>query len=203
MELKKDGIYDSYEYIKYNNIKIDSVIINEYELSQINNGIKKQKRANIKKINLLYRSTRDGGLAENYHSKCDGYKNLLTLVKTSDGKKFGGFSSLQLNSFNGREKDDTAFIFSLDKKQNYYIKKGYNAIYFINERGPIFGETFASGSEFNINVDGKNCFEENSCYDDTGSSCCYDYGKEKHLLAGQKEFRVSDYEVFNLEFIEL
>ena len=28
MELKKDGIYDSYEYIKYNNIKIDSVIIN-------------------------------------------------------------------------------------------------------------------------------------------------------------------------------
>ena len=140
MELKKDGIYDSYQYIIYNNIKIESVIINEYELSQINHGIKKQKTANIKQLNLLYRSTRDGGSPENYHSKCDGHKNLWNLVKTSDGKKFGGFSSFEMKSINWAQKDETAFIISLDKKQNYYIKNGKNAVYFKKGRGPIFGE---------------------------------------------------------------
>ena len=153
-------------------------------------------------MNLLYRSTRDGGEAENYHSKCDGHKNLLTLVKTVEGKKFGGFSSLQLKNIEGAQKDDTAFIFSLDKKKNYYIKNGKDAVYFKSGRGPIFGTTYASGSEFNINVDGKNCFKEDSCFDDTGSSCCYDYGEEKHVLAGKKKFQVLDYEVFELEFVE-
>ena len=88
-------------------------------------------------MNLLYRSTRDGGSYKDYHSKCDGHKNLLTLVKTTDGYKFGGFSSLELKISGDGQKDDTAFIFSLDKKQNYYIKKGKDAVYFL-DRGPIF-----------------------------------------------------------------
>ena len=153
-------------------------------------------------MNLLYRSTRDGGLYTDYHSKCDGHKNLLTLVKTTDGYKFGGFSSLELKISGDGQKDDTAFIFSLDKKQNYYIKKGKNAIYFL-DRGPIFGQTFGGNSEFTINCDQKNCFEEESCCDDTGVHCCYDYKEgSKHILAGKCYFKVEDYEVLELEFIE-
>ena len=56
-----DEFYDSFKYIKNNNIKLDTVITNEYELEQINNGIRRQKKTNIKKMNFLYRSTRDGG----------------------------------------------------------------------------------------------------------------------------------------------
>ena len=45
---------------------LDTVITNEYEVAQINNGIKRQKKANIKEMNLLYRSTRDGGSANDW-----------------------------------------------------------------------------------------------------------------------------------------
>ena len=194
--------YDSFKYIKNNNIKLETVIINNLELAQINFGIRRQKKANIKKMNLLYRSKRDGGNVKDYHSKCDGHKNLLTLVKTTDGKKFGGFSSLQLKITGREQKDDTAFIFSLDEKQNYYIKKGKEAVYFI-DRGPVFGSTLGSGSEFTINLDSLNCFKEESCCDDTGSRCCYDYRKGKNILAGKYLFKILDYEVFELEFNEL
>ena len=195
--------YDSFKYIKNNDIKLETVIINKVELAQINNGIRRQKKANIKKMNLLYRSTRDGGEVKDYHSKCDGHKNLLTLVKTEDGKKFGGFSSLELKISGGSQKDDTAFIFSLDKKQNYYIKKGKDAVYF-KDRGPIFGKTYGIYSEFTINLGSKNCFKEESCCDDTGLSCCYDYEEgSKYILAGKYKFKVLDYEVFELEFIAL
>ena len=151
-------------------------------------------------MNLLYRNTRDGGSANDYHSKCDGHKNLLTLVKTTDGKKFGGFSSLQLDINNHNLIDETAFIFSLDKKQNYYIQKGKKAVCFIEKMGPIFGSTFGQSSEFSISI---NCLEEENSWDDTGKSCCYDYEKRrKSVLAGREKFKVLDYEVFELKFIE-
>ena len=204
MELINSGIYDSYKYIINNNINLESILIDKYEFSLINNGIRRQKKANIKKMNLLYRSTRDGGSPKDYHLKCDGHKNLLTLVKTIEGKKFGGFCSLELKNNGGPQKDDTAFIFSLDKRENYYIKKGKSSVYFEKERGPIFGNNLASFSEFHISVDGKNCFEEISCIDGTGSTCCYDYGEaRKSILAGTKYFKILDYEVFELEFLDL
>ena len=154
-------------------------------------------------MNLFYRNTRDGGSANDYHSKCDGHKNLLTIVKTENGKRFGGFSSLELKSSGGKQKDDTAFIFSLDKKQNYYIKKGKDAVYFL-DKGPVFGNDYSEGSEFTINYASLNCFKEESCCDDTGNHCCYDYEEgSQNILAGKFKFKVLDYEVFELEFIEL
>ena len=202
-ELKKDEFYDSMQYIINNSISINSVIIkNDHELAQINNGIKRQKNKNIKKFNLLFKCTKDGDSWKDYHSKCDGHKNLLTLVETSEGRKFGGFSSLLLKSSGGGQKDETAFIFSLDKKQNYYIKKGKNAVYF-EERGPIFGQTYGSYSEFTLNCGQQPCLTGENSYDDTGSRCCYDYGEgKKYVLAGKFEFRVLEYEVFELEFTE-
>ena len=199
---KKDEFYDSYKYIINNSISINSVIINAYELAQINNGIKRQKNKNIKKLNLLYKCTRDGDSWDKYHSKCDGHQNLLTLVKTTEGRKFGGFSSLILKSSGGGQKDGTAFIFSLDKKKNYYINKGKIAVYFY-QRGPIFGQIYGQSSEFTLQCDKKPSLSGENCVDDTGTNCCYDYGKgEKYVLAGKNEFNVLEYEVFELEFTE-
>ena len=127
---EKNKYYDSLQYIINNNIKIDSILIDEYELAQINDGIKRQKKANIKKWICFIEAQRDGGESKVYPSKCDGHKNLLTLVKTTDNFKFGGFSSLELRNKFGERKDDTGFIFSLDKKENYYVRKGQSAIFY-------------------------------------------------------------------------
>ena len=79
---KIDKFYDSLQFIKSKNINIGSLIINQYDLAQINEGIKRQKGTNIKRLNLVYRAIRDGGSASDYHSKCDGCKNILILVET-------------------------------------------------------------------------------------------------------------------------
>jgi hypothetical protein len=47
------------------------------------------------KWTLLYRGTRDGFGAANFHSKSDGHKNTLTLLKTFGSSYiFGGFISI-------------------------------------------------------------------------------------------------------------
>jgi len=198
-ELNKiDEFYDSYQYIKNKKIKIDSFIINEYELAQINNGIKRQIKTNIKRMNLLYRATRDGGKPEDYISKCQGCKNLLTVVITTNGRKFGGFSSLRLQKDGGAQKDNTAFIFSLDLKENYYIKKNKTAFCF---RGsPCFGQNW-----FNNDIAIANCFDKHGCCDYTGGKDhSYDYENgRKHFLVGKYNFTASDYEVFELEFVDI
>jgi hypothetical protein len=41
---------------------------------------------------LLWRGSRDGFGASDYHNRCDGHRNILTLVLDTDGNIFGGFT---------------------------------------------------------------------------------------------------------------
>jgi hypothetical protein len=41
---------------------------------------------------LLWRGSRDGFRASDFHSHCDGYANTLTLIQDTNGNKFGGFT---------------------------------------------------------------------------------------------------------------
>ena len=190
---------ESYNYITNNRIKIDSNIIkNNFELAQINNGIKHGFSKNIKKIKLLYRCSRDGDYKSKVNEKIVDHNNLLFLIETSENKKFGGFTSLYYKTSGDGQKDDYAFIFSLDNKENYYIIKGKNAVYF-SQNGVSFGLTYAGGSEFNIMWYEPCLTGYNSC-DDTGSNNCYDYGGRKHILAGKFSFVVLEFEAFEISF---
>ena len=189
---------DSLEYITKYNILIDSNIIqNNFELAQINNGIKHQLNKNIKRINLLYRCSVDGDSISEYHNKCDKHNNLLFLVETSENRKFGGYTSLYYCQSGGYKTDNNAFIFSLNNKENYYIKKGKKAIC-LDNRGPVFGQNGTNGSEFHI-MNSNPCLTGYNSYDDTGKNNCYNYGRRKHVLAGKLEFVVLDFEVFQIE----
>ena len=68
-----------------NNILIDSNIIkNKSELAQINDGIKHQLKKTIKKINLLYRCSRDDDSISAFHKYCNNHKNVLFLVENKE-----------------------------------------------------------------------------------------------------------------------
>ena len=191
-------ISESIYYIVSNNILIDSNIIkNKCELAQINDGIKHQLNKNIKKINLLYRCSRDGDSISSFHKNCDNHSNLLFLIETKENRKFGGFTSLRYSQKGGYSRDDNAFIFSLTNKENYYIIKGKTALC-LDNRGIIFGQTSNNGSEFHIS-NSEPCLTADNSFDDTGSNNCYDYGKRKQVLARKKLFTVLDYEVFELQ----
>ena len=74
------------------NDKIYNGIIKLNELFLIGNEIKKNFNRNISSYKLLYRASRDGFGAKDFHWKCDGIGYTLIIIKTKSGKRFGGFT---------------------------------------------------------------------------------------------------------------
>jgi hypothetical protein len=51
------------------------------------------------KWTLLYRGTRDGFDSNDFHSKCDGHSNTLTILKAKESEFiFGGFATVSWES---------------------------------------------------------------------------------------------------------
>ena len=91
-------------------------------------------------MKLIYRATDDGDTADMFHKKCDNLSPLLILIKTTQHRRFGGFTQATFESPNEPKGklDGSAFIFSLDKLKSYDVHEGQNAIYCHKEKGPIF-----------------------------------------------------------------
>jgi hypothetical protein len=99
------------------------------------------------KWSLLYRGTRDGFGAFNFHSKCDNHSNTLTILKAHGTSYiFGGFVSIDWDRSSGFKSDPNAFLFSLINKDNMPLKmkidpnEHHYAIYCNPEFGPTFGD---------------------------------------------------------------
>ena len=91
------------------------------EIEKNNNKIKFSK--------LIYRATRDGDSYDNFFNKCNEINNIVLLVKSNNNSIFGGFTKVGFKKVKGNKyKDDLAFVFSIDKKKIYHIKKGKDAI---------------------------------------------------------------------------
>ena len=72
-------------------------------------------------LELIFRASRDGYSAENFHSKCDDMGPSLTIVQSEYGYRFGGYSKI---SWISHSKvfciaDSDAFIFSLTHKTKH------------------------------------------------------------------------------------
>ena len=76
-------------------------------------------------MKLQYRASRDGFSAQNFHTKCDTVENSLTMIKSTDGKIFGGFVKKAWDSTGNGYTDFKAFIFSLVNKENKPFKLMY------------------------------------------------------------------------------
>jgi hypothetical protein len=115
------------------------------------------------KWSLLYRGTRDGFGTNDFHSKCDGHSNTLTILKAKEsGFIFGGFASVDWESCPkpGKAKSDpNAFIFSLTNKDNRPLKmkidpdRHHYAIGCYSKYGPIFGGDIQIFNNANTTMD--------------------------------------------------
>jgi hypothetical protein len=95
---------------------------------------------------LLYRGTRDGFGSNDFHSRCDGHSNTLTILKAKESKFiFGGFTTVEWDISSEYKSDPNAFIFSLTNKENQPVimkvnpNRYHNAIACDSGCGPIFG----------------------------------------------------------------
>ena len=163
------------------------IIQNAKELEILSRKISK----NNKKIsfNLIYKASIDGDKAEIFHKKCDGAKSTLVLVKSSNDKRFGGYTSCDWKGNNIEKKDDDAFVFSLDKRKIYDIIPEELAIGCYPRYGPVFlGCQIRIYDEFLKN--GGTTFEKGMNYNTE---------ENYELTGGLKKFEIKDIEVYSVD----
>jgi hypothetical protein len=134
-------------------------------------------------FNLLYRATRDGFSAADFHSKCDGYLNTLTIVKSSNGYVFGGFTTrswIIINCSSGCfSSDSSAFILSLRRNVTGFNAATHARRFNVTQTSyaidsyDLYGPTFGGSSDFHV-ADMSNM--NNNSYSKFGDS--YQYPSE-------------------------
>ena len=154
---------------------------------------------------LLYRATRDGFSAENFHSKCDGKSNTLTVIRTKLGYVFGGFTTKPWSIIGKYANDPDAFIFSLINRQGipqkFDCKFPEYAIYCKNKCGPSFG----GGHDIYL-CDNSNTIESSYSnlyysYKSDEQNLVYNTPEAKSFLAGSDKFLTTEVEIFQkIEF---
>ena len=146
----------------------------------------------IIKFSMCYKATKHGDDdIKKFRSHCKHMSPILILIETTDGYRFGGYSTNALD-FEGRGQgyvyDSSAFIFSFDTKKMYNIK---NPEFAIGE----LKDNFLSFGRQDIFL-GKNFLRESSSY----SNFPYDFEKDNNNLGvfilngGRKKFKVKEME---------
>jgi hypothetical protein len=154
------------------------------------------------KFTLLYRGTRDGFGSEDFHSKCDGHKNTLTICKAKGSKFiFGGFTTADWKSSDYWKSDSNAFLLSLKNKDNKPVKMRINpnhtdmAIYCDDGYGPTFGDGRDIKIANNANTTMKSYSKLGSIYQHP--QYAFDSNEADTFLAGSHKFQLHEIEVYH------
>ena len=96
-------------------------------------------------LKLLYRGSRDGFRASNFHSQCDNQANTITVIETTSGFIFGGYTQASWTSNEQYSKDANAFLFSLVNpfKKPFLSKICTPKFAIFND--PTYGPIFSGG----------------------------------------------------------
>ena len=194
---------------KRNNItlnnKIDSKIINEIrELEFLENRLKNNEILKKKNITykLLYRATRDGNKVKTFHNKCYNIIGTLSIIKTTKGMRFGGYTEkLWDSSISGtykKDDKDICFCFSLDLFKIYNFKGDHSSsIYCHYNYGPCFCCN-SCGTLFKI----YNKYDSLFGYTDykTNRGCFGKFEKDYEINGGSHDSSVVELEVFQILF---
>ena len=113
----------------------------------------------LKSTNLLYRMSEHGAKFSDFHSRCDDKGPTLVLMKCSNGRVCGGYTSVSWSTGGSRQaisessfmtiimqkgggfrKDEKAFLFSVDLKTCYLPPNPDEAVFHGANEGPNFGQ---------------------------------------------------------------
>ena len=147
------------------------------------------------KFKLLYRASEDGFASNDFHSKCDGKANTLTILKANDFI-FGGFTEATWDGVSRHKPDPNAFLFSLTNKDNKPCKMNIDpnqhqkAIWCHSGNGP----TFYGGIIIYSNANTRSQSNLGFCY--KHPQYAYGSNEAKSFLAGSENFQVSEIEVY-------
>ena len=142
------------------------------------------------KFQLLYQATRDGFSEDKFHSKCDYKGPTVFIFVGENGRRFGGFTTIGWNKENKVYSDDNSFLFSLDFRTKFGVKKkGDRAIYCQAGSSVLFGPDYQNGDDFIVKNNIAYC-RDNAIF--------FNFNKNEVIGSNSiylKEFEV--YEVYN------
>jgi hypothetical protein len=164
-----------------------------------------------KVIDLLWRGSRDGFEAIEFHDRCDDIPNTLTIVEDMDGNLFGGFTPITWESECRTKCDEscTSFLFTIKNPHGVpptifclrEAKKDF-AVFCYEGYGPTFG--FPDASDLRIadccNIEGARRTSYAGSFGDTYSNTTQVGGKvgENSFFTGSPFFVVREIEVFEV-----
>jgi len=149
-------------------------------------------------FNLLFSATRDGFGAAGFHSKCDNKGPTLVVVKSESGHIFGGYASQSWQAIGAYIGADGSFLFTLTNGHNIpptkytIIPSNANNLY----GHPGYGPTFGSGHDLHIAADAN---ANTNSYSNLPHGYADSTGKGNNTFTGGRNFKVLDYEVFQVK----
>ena len=186
------SIKDEYEKLKQLEIKNknryfkDSSIVKLEDEDTIMTWFEKKPS----QFNKLLDSKIDGDSTNAFENKCAKKCPTMVFVKTTNGYRFGGFTTVLWNN-QGYGKDNKAFLFSLDRKEKYNITNENNANYL--NSGSFF--QFGGGADLRLY---NNCTSNKSNY---VSNYSFTTVPANYAInGGEQNFQVSSYEVYQIEY---
>jgi hypothetical protein len=150
---------------------------------------------------LLWRGSSDGFRALDFHERCDGHANTLTVIQDTNGNIFGGFTPVEWESPPRRKvKGDESFksfIFTLKNSQNIPARKfalkadGWHRVMLCDTGcGPHFWDIGVS-DDCNKNMDSYTEIFGSTYINDTGVS-------GGQFFTNSRKFTVKEIEVFEI-----
>ena len=186
MSIKKE-----YEKLKNEEIKKENRLFKDSNIIKIEEEeliLSWFEKKPVKMMRLLD-SKKDGDSTSTFESKCAKKCPIIVIVKTTNGFRFGGFTT-KIWTNGSYAKDSKCFLFSLDRKEKYKITAEDYATYLESNSSFFFGS--AALKIYN------NCTSNQSNYvaSNSFSTVPQNYG----INGGEYKFTVSSYEVYQIEY---
>ena len=154
---------------------------------------------------LVYRATRDGDTAKEFHKRCDNIETNLTLIQTDKNVKFGGYTYCNWKVPDEIDKKDTekgavkkdkdSFCFSLSLNKVYSPNNDdkIGAIFCSNGYGPTFCGNIFSVHDNMLSKGGYCTKMETSRY--------MGQDEDFEISGGEQNFNIKELEVFEIIFV--
>lgn len=178
---------------------ITDIIKSPEELKTLRHLLKDDGKVGLR---LRYQAKEGIDTSAKFHECTYKIKNTLILIETTQGVRFGGFTTLNFNpetyvdfTISLTKRDKESFVFSFDKNKKWFIDplKSEQAIYCNENLGPYFGENDISiNSPFFDNVH-RSLFPK-----------AFQANPEDQLALtnGAKYFKIDHFEVYQVFFPE-
>eukprot|EP00026_Physarum_polycephalum_P014186 Phypoly_transcript_14674.p1 GENE.Phypoly_transcript_14674~~Phypoly_transcript_14674.p1 ORF type:complete len:222 (-),score=39.54 Phypoly_transcript_14674:73-738(-) len=148
-----------------------------------------------KTFQLLYKASVDGFGDADFHNACDNKGSTLTVIQSTDGYLFGGYTPLSFDASSSYKSDQEMFLFTLTNPHSlpptkYPLKKEDTyGIYCYSPYGPIFG----GGHDILVS---SYSHQNNFSYSNFPYSYTDTTGKGNTTFTGARNFTIREIEVF-------